>query len=133
MFRRILAAVLIAVVAAPLPAMASGGCPMQRPSVVAKAMSGCDCCKQMVAGESRRCPTRGALAAPCNCSIEADTGRNPATPAATVAPQAVHAGAVVLLPASRSTPQWTKHPAPRIGAPPGARASVRTLLCIWTL
>ena len=46
MLRRMLAALLIAVVAAPLPAMANAGCPMQRASVVAKASKGCDCCKR---------------------------------------------------------------------------------------
>jgi hypothetical protein len=133
MLRRMLAALLIAVVAAPLPAMANAGCPMQRASVVAKGSKGCECCKQMIAGQTRRCPMGGALAAPCNCSIEPDRNREPAAPAAAVAPATVHAAPAVLLPASCSTPQWTTTAAARTGSPPGARAPVRTLLCTWTL
>lgn len=126
MLRRMLAALLVAAIAAPMPALAGGGCPMGGPAMAAER---CNCCKSG-SGDAAGCPA--SFAAGCNCSLEADPGEK-AMPAAAAPAAPAFVATMVRLPASLSTARCAHAPYPRDTSPPGSNAVSRPYLCSWIL
>lgn len=133
MLRRLVAAVLVAAFALPMPALAKGQCSMKAPMVASERCSCCDPPTGQGAAPSH-CTPAAALRSGCNCAIQAD----PSTPAA---PSAATGSAtpsptidVALIPAALSTPQRVARAVPFDASPPGAGATVSLpLLCSWIL
>jgi hypothetical protein len=133
MLRRLVAAVLVAAFALPMPALAKGSCSMRSPMMASER---CSCCDPP-GGQSTapsHCTPAVAINSGCKCSIQPDTSApvtpSAATESATPSP-AIH---VALIPASLSTPQRVAHAVPFDASPPGAGAAVsRPILCSWIL
>jgi len=143
MLRRLLAALLVAAFAMPLPAVAvasAKSCPMKEHAGLA-ADHRC-CCNEAAPAASnadreshRSCAKPAAAKSGCDCVVKADPGRQPVAPAATSsdAPVKSPAPLVLLLPASMSTPQRRARAVPFTDPPPAAGLVSRPLLCTWTL
>lgn len=145
MLRRLLAALLVAAIALPLPAAAvasAKGCPMKEHAGMA-ADHDC-CCKGMDkgaapssgAGGHKGCPMPASSAkGSCDCVVKADPGRQPAAPvvASSDSPLPAPSPAVTLLPAALSTPQRQTRAVHVADPPPSPSLVSRPQLCSWTL
>jgi hypothetical protein len=130
MLRRLLAALLIAAIALPLPAFANSDCSMRGPHPGAER---CDCCDSPEGAPAGDCHSSASMPEGCNCSLRADAGGQPAS-TATNPPAASSVDIqVALIPASLSTPQRAPRALYRAASPPGTGSVSRPLLCTWLL
>ncbi len=130
MLHRLIAAMLVAAIAIPLPALAWSGCSMTEPVLASER---CTCCDNPVAAAASGCAAAAALRAGCDCSLRADAGNQPGD---TVSGATAATGVsidVVRIPASLSTPQRATRAVHLAASPPGPGAVSRPLLCTWLI
>jgi hypothetical protein len=131
MLRRLIAAVLVAIMAVPLTALAGTGCQMDTPMLAAER---CACCTAPMAAGPTSCSTAAMSQSGCGCALRADSGSQPASPAADRPPSANFAVDATLLAAAVSTPPRLSRALHLAASPPGARVAVsQSLLCTWIL
>lgn len=144
MLRRLLAALLVAAIAMPLPAVAVAsmkGCPMKEHAGMA---AGHDCCcKDKGTGTTsgreghKGCPMPASPASGgCDCVVKADPGRQPAEPVASApssSPLPAPTVTALLLPAALSTPQRVTRAVHVADPPPSPGLVSRPRLCTWIL
>ena len=149
MLRRLLAALLVAAIAMPIPAIAiasAKSCPMKEHAGMA-ADHHC-CCNdagpakvsaQQGAGSQanghKGCPMPAAAKGGCECAVKADPGRQPVAPVAASfeTPVKAPAASIALLPAALSTPQRQTRAVHVVDPPPAQGLVSRPLLCSWIL
>jgi hypothetical protein len=133
MLRRLIAVLLLAAVALPMPALAASRCSMTEPWISSER---CDCCKgdAAAAKPGNHCGPAAAIGSGCNCSIEGAARKQPASPAAASPEAPAPVSSASLLPAALSTPQRAIRAVELAASPPGAGASIsRPVLCTWIL
>jgi hypothetical protein len=133
MLRRLVAAMLVAAFALPMPALAKGTCSMTAPMIASERCSCCDPPAGQPAPPSH-CTPAAAIRSGCNCSIQADTSSPFAPSATTDSATSAPAIDIVLIPAALSTPQRVARAVLFDASPPGAGATVSLpFLCSWIL
>lgn len=134
MLRRLIAAVLLAAIALPMPALAAKRCSMSEPWISSEV---CDCCKGPAAtstGGDHCRPAAATLDSGCTCTLRSDAGSQPASPATVTTEAPAPTIHVALLPAALSTPWRTIRAVDPAASPPGAGSTTsRPILCSWIL
>ena len=130
MLRRLIAAMLVAAIAIPLPALAWSGCPMTEPMLASER---CTCCDDPAAAATAGCASVAAVRTGCDCSLRTDTGNQPGNTASGAAAATGVSVNVARIPASLSTPQRATRVVHLAASPPGPGAFSRSLLCTWLI
>lgn len=141
MLRRLLAALLVAAIAMPFPAVAvasAKACPMAEHAAMGPNHR-CCCNDPAPApsadGEHKGCAATTASTGGCDCAIRADAGSQPVAPVATAseAPSKAPAAPGALIPACWSTPRREARAVHVADPPPAPGLVSRPRLCSWTL